>query len=352
MTRTQIAARLNVTPSTVTRLASVMLDEELIEEIPDPDRIGRQGFPSKLLRLKPRSLISAGVFIDPDRILTCIADAAGHFLSERHGSITERGFEAVLGQAGQALRDQVQALNMEPDDLLGCGVSYPGQHTHEPGRVFKTSQLAHWPTIDVRRDLKPFFDMPVFQINDAKAACLAELQFGACQSVPNFCYIWLSYGIGGAAVVDRSLYLGFNDTAAEFGGLFPKSRPRPSGQDLLDTLAEVGIYVARLEDIPARVLALPVVAEWRERAIEQLRWLCLAIARTFAPEAIVIGGSLAETTLDEIHHGLQSGASLGEDFEISAPAILRATTDTRPHLGAAALPLYRLTHPQAFFVRS
>lgn len=345
VSRTEITKIMGVTPSTVTRLINTMLEDGLVSEVPDPTREGKKGFPSKLLELRAAHFLSAGAFIDPDRALVGIADAQGHFLSERELAMGKRGFDAVLSEVSSELNRQMASLGKTPTDFIGCGVSYPGQHSHEPGRVNRTQQFAHWPTIDVRTDLAPFFDMPVFQMNDANTACLAELQYGACKSYQNFCYIWLSYGIGGAAVVGQNLYMGNYGSAAEFGGLFPKSKPRPSGQDLLDTLEAAGFAFKHLGSVPLEMYDRQIVKDWIDRATEQLQWLCLVIARTYAPEAIVVGGSLAKPVIDEIVQRLAKVEKLGEDFEMAPPSIVRATTDSRPHLGAAALPIHHYTNP-------
>ncbi|MCF8516668.1 MAG: ROK family transcriptional regulator [Rhodobacteraceae bacterium] len=343
MSRFQIASLLNVQPSTVTRLVQEMLEQGILAEEADPAREPRRGFPSKLIALRPDSLLSAGVFVDPDMLFTCIVDSHGNLLSEETKSILDRNFTTVLGDAGRMVERQRLALGLKASDFIGCGISYPGQHTNKPGKVLRTNYLSEWPDIDARTDLEPFFGMPVHQLNDAKSAGLAELLFGACKPIRNFCYIWLSYGIGGASIINQNLYLGANLASAEFGGLFPKSQPRPSGQDLLDTLRLAGLPSARLEDIPAEVLNGPVVAEWVDRAIGQIRWLSLVIARTFAPDAIVIGGRLADPILDRICTELAGPTPLGEDFALEPPKFLRATSDKKPQLGAAALPIYSAT---------
>lgn len=340
MSRVQIASALNVRPSTVTRLVNELFAQGILSEEVDPDRSGRRGYPSKLIKLRSDSLLSAGVFVDPDTLFTCIVDSHGTLLSEDTKSIQDRNFQTVLGNAGQMIQHQMQGLGLGSEDFIGCGISYPGQHTNQPGKVLRTTYLAQWPDIDARTDLEPFFNMPVHQLNDAKSACLAELLFGVCKPIRSFCYIWLSYGIGGAAVINQSLFLGRDLTAAEFGGLFPKSQPRPSGQDLLDTLARAGQPVARLESISPEVLAGPVVEEWTARAVTQLRWLSLVIMRTFAPDAIVIGGRLADSILDRFISDLSAMDTLGEDFAIRPPQFLRAICDRKPQLGAACLPVY------------
>lgn len=340
MSRTDIAAALNVRPSTVTRLVNDLFETGILSEKSDPARQGLRGYPAKLVMLRSEGLLSAGVFVHPDTLFTCIADSHGCLLTEESRPLHDRKFQSVLGEAGQMIGRQMAQLGSTPGHFLGCGVSYPGQHTSTPGRVQRTAYFADWPEIDARTDLEPYIGMPVYQLNDAKAACLAEMLFGACRQIRNFCYIWLSYGIGGAAVINQNLHLGRDMTAAEFGSLFPKSQPRPSGQDLLDSLARAGIAIARLEDIPPDVLSGPIVDEWVARATEQLRWLSLVIMRSFAPEAVVIGGRLSGPILDRITESLAQMQTLGEDYFIEPPAFLRGALDQQPQLGAAALPVY------------
>jgi len=348
MSRTALGQKLGVTPSTVTRLIKQMLKDEILSSTPDPTRLGKIGYPSKLFDLKSASLLSAGVFINPDRVQVGIADAQGHFLAEGSFTIDDRKFDNILTTASNMLGEQMISLDISAADCIGCGVSYPGQHSNEPGRIIKTPQFAHWPNIDVRTDIAPYFEMPVHQMNDAKTACLAEMQFGVSKSYQNFCYVLLAHDIGGASVIGQNLYLGQHGSAAEFGGLFPKSQPRPSGQDLLDAFKKAGRPYDTLSSITADLASHEVVRDWLDRAVEQLRWLCLVIARTYAPEAIVFGGSLPKFLIDEIVVRVSEIDKLGENFDIAPPKIVRAATDDRPHLGAAALPLYSLTNPSTY----
>jgi predicted NBD/HSP70 family sugar kinase len=253
-----------------------------------------------------------------------------------------------MTEAGRLVRDLVTRTGVDARRLCGCGVSYPGQYSEDPTRVMRIRQFEGWPAINVVRDLEPYFGMPVHHMNDAKAACLAELHHGAARDLRTFCYIWLSYGIGGAAVIDQRPFLGRNNGAAEWGGLFPKSRPRPSGQDLLDTMAAEGVPIARLSDFGPQHLELDVVRRWRDHAAEQVRWLSLVIARTFAPEAIVIGGTLHPALIDGFIEKIASRPSLGEDFFVAPPGFLRATRDNLPQLGAAALPIHDVMSPATY----
>lgn len=346
--RADLARTLNVTPSTVTRLTGQLIADGLVLEKDDPNRVGQKGYPAKLLDLNPRGLCTAGVYLDPDRIMTCVATLSGEILAKAEVSVPDRSFTAIMSAAGTSVRNLVEDAGVEPGRMAGCGVSYPGQYSEDPTRVMRIRQFRDWPPVNVRRDLSPYFGMPVQHMNDAKAACLAELYHGAARNLRNFCTIWLSYGIGGAAVLDQRPYLGRNNGAAEWGGLFPKSRPRPSGQDLLDTLERAGVQLDRLSDLGTAHLRMPVVVEWRKRASDQFRWLCLVIARTYAPEAIVVGGTLHGDIIKGFIDDLAVDSNLGEDFPMTAPQILRASRDHLPQLGPAALPVHDVMSPAAY----
>ena len=190
----------------------------------------------------------------------------------------------MMTGAADSITRQVRSLGQMGRRIAGCGVSYPGQYSEDPTRVMRIRQFQDWPKVNVKPDLHPYFGMPVHHMNDAKAACLAELYHGACTGMRNFCHIWLSYGIGGAAVLDQRPYFGRNNGAAEWGGLFPKSQPRPPGQDLLDIL---GLNVDKLSVIKDHHLDMEVVTTSQNRAAQQLQWLCLVIARTYAPARLL-----------------------------------------------------------------
>ena len=59
--------------------------------------------------------------------------------------------------------------------------------------------------------------MKTFLINDANAAALGEMYFGAAKGARNFIYITISTGIGGGIVIDGEIYTGSLGTAGEIG---------------------------------------------------------------------------------------------------------------------------------------
>lgn len=346
--RAELARDLNVSAPTLTRLTANLIDKGILEVAPEKARERTVGQPSKSLRINAERLYTIGIYFDPDSIHCCLANLVGDMLQQHRYGVGDRSFSAIMTDVARITREIREETRIDADRLIGYGLSYPGQYTVDPNYAVRIAQFRSWPEINIGRDLAPYFDGPVHRFNDAKATCLAELFYGACKTYRNIAFVWLSYGIGGAVVLERQLYMGQSLNAAEFGGIFPRSRPRPSGQDLLDTLNAAGLDLSRLSDISEEHRHLPVTREWTERAADQLRWLCLVITRMLDLEAIVIGGTLPPWLLAGLVERLQQAETLGEDFFLNKPDIRLSQFSATPQLGASAIPIYHAMHPTGY----
>ncbi|WP_370689880.1 ROK family transcriptional regulator [Neorhizobium galegae] len=352
MSRTELAREMDVSAPTLTRLTSSLLEAGMIREA-ETSRLGLgRGKPSTALELDPDGLFTVGVYFNPDDLRICVADLNGTIRAETRQDLHDHSFQHIMDIAGPGVRDVVGKSNVDKRRILGCGLSFPGHFSRNPGHVFQIPQFANWHDVDVDRDFQPFFDYPVHHENDGKAVILSELYYGVGRNLANFAMIWLTYGIGGGVVVQRNLYRGSHRNAGEFGGLFPKSHARPSGQDLCRLLSADGIIINRLCEIDERYRDHPQVLGWLDRATDQLRGLALTVARTLDPSAIVVGGSLPDWLITEIVNRLGSLETLGEDFFVEPPEIRKSDLSEVPHLGAATIPLYRATKPSYYSGRA
>ncbi|WP_045392918.1 ROK family transcriptional regulator [Falsirhodobacter sp. alg1] len=344
--RVELGRRLSVSAPTMTRLTGTLIDHGLIREAQaeDPPEGRGRGKPSTIVDLNGDGLHSVGVFFDPDEMSVCVSDLRGNIRAERRMAIGSRQFADLMTQASTAAEDVLAEAGLERERLVGCGLSFPGHFSKDSGRLTRIPQFADWRAINAPDDFQPYFNMPVHHENDGKAAALNELYYGVGKRRDTFVLILLTYGIGGGIVMRRSLYRGAHRNAAEFGGIFPKSRPRPSGQDLCDHLRRNGLPVERLSEIGTQYVDHPLVEEWVEQAAEQLRMLVLMLARTVDPGEIVIGGTLPVVLQERMRMRILEG-SLGEDFLVEAPEISVTPHSALMHRGAATIPLYRTMTP-------
>ena len=87
--------------------------------------------------------------------------------------------------------------------LLGIGVASPG--IVDASGVVKTAAHLGWTGVPLGPDLASEFDLPVTVVNDANAAALAELTFGA-SAVSNLISVRVDEGVGAGLVLDGRLF--------------------------------------------------------------------------------------------------------------------------------------------------
>jgi len=112
----------------------------------------------------------------------------------------------ALGQAGISITD-----------LTSIGVGAPGLVNAATGIVHTSPNLPGWQDIPFRETLERVLGRQVFIINDAKAAAIGELYFGAGRGCRHFVYITISTGIGGGIIIDGEIYTGATGMAGELG---------------------------------------------------------------------------------------------------------------------------------------
>lgn len=143
-----------------------------------------------------------------------IVGRAGAVMAERRVRT-----EAAAGPAA-VLRQMLAAcaeIRAGVGPLAGCGVAAPGPLDLERGVSLAPPTLHGWRDVPLRDLLREGLGLPVWLENDANAAALGELRFGAGRGLRHLVYVTVSTGIGGGVVVDGRLLHGNRGLAAEIG---------------------------------------------------------------------------------------------------------------------------------------
>ena len=109
-------------------------------------------------------------------------------------------------------------------DLVGIGIGAPNANYFK-GTIESPPNLS-WEFVDVTREVRRFYRVPVSLTNDANAAALGEMLFGAAKGMRDFIVITLGIGLGSGIVVDGRLVYGADGFAGELGHttLVPEGR--------------------------------------------------------------------------------------------------------------------------------
>ncbi|MGD8779497.1 MAG: ROK family protein [Ignavibacteria bacterium] len=109
-------------------------------------------------------------------------------------------------------------------EIVGIGVGAPNANFYK-GTVENPPNL-RWGTINLRDIIRKHYDCPIIITNDAKAAALGELKFGAAKGMKNFIEITLGTGLGSGIVVNGELVYGADGLAGELGHTIAKTGGR------------------------------------------------------------------------------------------------------------------------------
>lgn len=126
-----------------------------------------------------------------------------------------------------ACAEQLRSSLAPSHRLLGVGIGAPNANYHK-GTIEQPPNLS-WDWVDIRAELKPYYQVPVAATNDANAAALGEMLFGAAQGMRDFIVITLGTGLGSGIVVNGELVYGASGFAGEIGHTIVDPAGRPCG---------------------------------------------------------------------------------------------------------------------------
>jgi glucokinase len=103
-----------------------------------------------------------------------------------------------------------------PEAFLGIGMGAPNANYYQ-GTIEYAANLKWKGIIPMAELLEQKFKIPAKLTNDANAAAVGEMQYGAAKGMKNFITITLGTGVGSGIIIDGKIVLGHNGFAGELG---------------------------------------------------------------------------------------------------------------------------------------
>ncbi len=216
LSRTQLAQRLGLVPSSVTRMLPPLLEHGYLHES-DAAPNGR-GRPQKMLHVNPDKHIVVGIKIGPAQVSGVVTDMAANVLARIEEPITDRTPETALSAAAALTRRLLEQAPEAADRVLGLGVGVSG-HVDSAAGVCRYSALLDWNKVDVAGPLREATGLPVVVNNDVNTLVVAERWFGQGRDVDSFAVVTVGPGIGCGLLLDGALFSGASGLAGELGHL-------------------------------------------------------------------------------------------------------------------------------------
>ncbi len=126
------------------------------------------------------------------------------------------GFSKSYGQITHLIGRLVRAAGGAAN-VGGIGICAPGPLNPKTGVVLNPPNLPGWSNVPLAKLLDQEFGLPAKVENDANAAGLAEVLFGAAAGYRDVFYVTVSTGVGTGIIINRRIYHGKNGVAGEGG---------------------------------------------------------------------------------------------------------------------------------------
>ena len=196
----------------------------------------------------------------------------------------------TLEEVVQTILAAIQkVLNKE---VAGIGIGVPGLIDTKKGIVHDVQNISSFKSVPLTSMVENTFGLPVFLNNDANCFALGTKNFGLGKKFNNLVGLTLGTGLGGGLVINGRLHEGVGCGAGEFGYL-------PYQDGILEHYCS-GQFFQRQYNITGKD-ANDLAVKGDERALQMfhrfgyhLGEAIKIIAHVFAPEAVMLGGSVSK----------------------------------------------------------
>ncbi len=312
---------------------------------------GRVGQPSVPLAVNPAGAFFLGLKVGRRSAEMVLTDFCGEVLASFGASYRWPTPSRIIAFAKDGIAFLSSKLEFEEKKRLsGIGIAAPfelwnwSRQTGAPAE-----EMNQWRSVDLQSEIASITDLPVFLINDATAACAAELRFGRSAGRKDFIYFYIGTFIGGGVVLNGGLYNGRTGYAGSTGGM-----PVPDEQGgIVQIIDRTSIIVLERMLEAAGLDASPLwnapeawpdydmqISEWIGIVSRSLAYAIITSASVIDFEFAIIDGGLPSNIRERIVAETQRAVLTFDLQGVQLPLIEEGSIGHNARaLGAASLPL-------------
>jgi glucokinase len=156
-----------------------------------------------------------GVDIGGTKVAAGLVNASGQIVKRVRvpmvaAGVADSGLAAVIAAIGELLPAAIGAVR-------GIGICSPGPLDPRTGVIINPPNLPCWRNFPLAKRVRSIYNLPVKVDNDANAAALAEVLWGAARGFKNVFYATVGTGIGSGIILDGKILHGRTGAAGEAG---------------------------------------------------------------------------------------------------------------------------------------
>lgn len=317
---------------------------------------GKVGQPSVPIALNPDGAFAIGIKIGRRNCDTLLLDFTGRVRERASLSYDFPDPQILFAHLQAQLLALPERLGAQMGErIVGIGIAAPLSLGGWHSLLGVSAERTHvWDTIDMAAQVQAMTSLPVQQVKDTAAACVAELVAGRGRSVRSFVYLFIDTFIGGGVVIDSQWRSGLHGNAGAIGSMpmhgTAASLQAPAPQVLSvaslyrleQRFAQVGLDPAACYD--ERALTdeyVGLTTLWVKEAAAAIGLVVQNAACILDMDAVIMDGSLSRGLLMLLRQELSMSLQSYNWEGVTQPDVLLGTmgADARA-MGGALLPLY------------
>ncbi len=344
VTRHELSERTGLTPAAIANITARLLKVRLI--LNAGRRHGQRGQPANNFIVNPDGGFSIGLNVDRDHITLVVVDFAGRVRARSSREILFAQPATLHSFFRRSVGRLLAKSAIDRGRLVGVGIAFPDDIARA-GLPDQPGEYAAWSNVRVDDLLRDVLNIPIFIENDAAAAAIGEMQFGAGHKFRSFFYLLVTAALGGGLVVDGHYFRGAIGRSGEIGWLRVPGAAGATTQlqnivslsNLCRMLAVGGHRIASPSGLTRlEAGARAIVTRWIEESSAALVDSLLAVNCLINPEAILIGGRLPAALIDQLAAALNRRLAGHSGLIPAVAPVERAQlADDAPAVGAAIL---------------
>lgn len=226
------------------------------------------------------------------------------------GELTEfQEFENDGKKGGSNLISRLFDILDRYSDYSAIGISTAGQVDSEKGKIiYANDNIPNYTGTELQKIVGNKYGVPVRVENDVNAAALGEKYFGAGQPFRDFLCLTYGTGVGGAIIMNSTIYKGINGVAGEFGHMlvhYNGEQCNCGKCGCYESYASTSALLKKTIQVDSRFSNGKIVFEQytqNNKAVQEIveGWVTeiaiglVSLVHIFNPMAIVIGGGVME----------------------------------------------------------
>ena len=361
-TRVELARDLGLSPATVTRIVTRLVEEGLLTEGASLKRaaVGRR---PTVVALNGSAFNLVGIDISDNILTAALVTFGGEVTHLRSYRLPTSGKNKAVTVVERAVDELIQLAEGDELTVRGVGIGAPGTTDITTGHVLWAPAL-QWRDLPLRALIEKRCGLPTFVENNINLAAFGEYWFGAARGADPAVFFYLGEGIGAGLIVGGAIFRGAHNSAGEVGYILPsrahlegehrevgamESVASGAGLTALARIAATGTSAAgrsgskkrvRVADVLSNADETPGTRALAAELIDYIAMTTVAIVSVLDPEIVVLGGDQAASPwlVDAVTERLERVAP-------TTPAVVLSALGAQAGvLGAAALALLEVEH--------